>query len=269
MRSILHEPLVHFLVLGGLLFAAFAFINGASHRLPRDRIEVTEADAARLIRQFVAAAKRPPSQNELSNLIDHYIREEVLVREARALSFDRGDEIVRKRLVQKMQFLIESDAHAAAPTDADLRVHFERNAEKFSIAPVVAFKQLLLDPQTANAETALIAIRSGADPSAYGRASPLPADIPPLSKSVVDGTFGDGFFDQLNKLQIDQWSGPIRSAYGLHLVRVLLIEPGRRAPFDDVREKVEKDWRLAKAQERYGAILSRYEVKRPDVVPAR
>lgn len=271
MKNLFREPLVHFVVLGGLIFAAFSIVNDTPARVPRERREVIEVDAARLARQFEAATKRPPSKAELTSLIDRYVREEALVREARALSFDRDDEVVRQRLVQKMQFMIESGADAAAPTEEDLRAHFERNAEKFAVAPLVAFKQLLLDPNAGNAQGALAAVRSGSDPGAFLRASPLPVDIPPVSRNTVDGTFGEGFFDQLAKLEVDQWSGPIKSAYGLHLVRVSLIEPGRRRTFEEAREVVENDLRRARAQQHYDAILSRYQVKRPDArgVPAR
>lgn len=255
---------MHFLVLGALIFATYVVIDGKPVGGPSKKLEVTKSDAARLVRQFEATLRRPPSETELSDLIDRYIREEVIVREARAMSFDRDDEVVRQRLLQKMQFLVESSADAAAPTDADLRLHFEKNADKFAVAPLVAFQQLQLDPDGANAEAVLAAVRSGSDPSAFGRASPLPRDIPPVSKQTVDGTFGAGFFDRLAALEVGRWSGPIKSAYGLHLVCVNLIEPGRRPPFDEVREKVEKEWRRAKVQERYDALLSRYEVTRPD-----
>ena len=264
MKSLYREPLVHFLVLGGLIFAAFAFVDDSPARASRERLEVIEVDAARLTRQFEAVAQRPPGKAELSSLIDRYIREEALAREARALSFDRDDEVVRQRLVQKMQFMLESGVDAAAPTEADVRAHFEKNAERFAAAPLVAFRQFLLDADAATAQTVLAALRSGSDPSAYARASPLPADIPPVSKRVVDGTFGEGFFDQLAKLEIGQWSGPIKSTYGMHLVRVSVIEPARAQPFEAVREAVEKDWRWARARQRYDAILSRYEIRRSD-----
>lgn len=250
------------------MFALSAVVGDTSSGGTRERIDVTEADVVRLTQQFEATVRRPPSESELSGLIDGYVREEVLVREARALSLDRDDAIVRQHLAQKMQFLFESDAEAAVATDAELRAYFEKNAEKFAVAPVVAFEQLQLDPDGEKAEAVLAALRSGSDPGAFGRESPLPRDIPPIAKQVVDGTFGSGFFDRLARVEVGHWSGPIASAYGAHLVRVHLIAPGRQPPFDEIREQVEQEWRRAKAQELYAALLSRYEVKRPGAARA-
>ncbi len=271
MAAVLREPFLHFLVLGALIFAVFAALDDPPDEEPHDRLKVTAADAMRLARQFEAILQRPPSETELSGLIDSFIREEVLVREARALSLDRDDPVIRQHLVQKMQFLLESDADAAVPTDDELSAYFQHNAEKFAIAPLVSFEQLQLDPDTENAETVLAALQAGSDPGAFGRPSALPRDIPPVAKPVVDGTFGKGFFDRLTGLQIGRWSGPVESAYGSHLVRVSLVEPGRQPSFDEIRQQVEQDWRRTKAEEAYDALLSRYEILLPDTsdIPAR
>ena len=118
------------------MFALSAVVGDTSSGGTRERIDVTEADVVRLTQQFEATVRRPPSESELSGLIDGYIREEVLVREARALSLDRDDAIVRQHLAQKMQFLLESDAEAAVATDAELRAYFEKKFANMNGQPI-------------------------------------------------------------------------------------------------------------------------------------
>ena len=140
LQHILREPLVHFLALGAAIFALFAVLDDAPPPPDGTRIVVSEEQARRLAASFAATWRRPPSVAELDGLIDNYVREEIYVREALALGLDRDDSVVRQRLRQKMEFWTESGADAVAPTEAELRAHYEANADRFAREPRVVQK---------------------------------------------------------------------------------------------------------------------------------
>jgi hypothetical protein len=268
MGPLIREPLVHFLVLGAVIFGLFAaFGSGPAQRSDMTLLEVTEDEAAGLARQFEATWRRPPTAAELEAMIDNYIRDEVLVREALALGLDQGDAVVRQRLVQKMQFLTESGAEAAAPDEAALQAHLDANAAIFARPARLAFDQVPFG-DTAAARAALPALQGGADPAEFGVPSLLPARIPASPRQIVDGTFGNGFFDALAALPPGRWAGPVASGYGPHLVRVTEFAPRAVPPLDAIRDAVEADWRAEiRAQlreERLERLMSLYQVTRPD-----
>src|SRR4029450_8049258 len=105
--KLLHEPLVHFLLLGAMLFGVFALV-GDRGSARASQIVVTPGHLEHLTVSFTRTWQRPPTAQELTELIDDYIREEVLYREAVAMGLDRDDTIVRRRLRQKLEFLAEA-----------------------------------------------------------------------------------------------------------------------------------------------------------------
>lgn len=267
MRQLIREPLVHFLLLGGLIFALFALFGNRPAPAPGNRLEITANDAASLSRQFAATWHRPPTEQELDALIDALIREEVLVREALALGLDQGDAVIRQRLAQKMQFLTESGAEAVIADDATLQAHLDANAAIFARPALIGLEQIPLG-DAADAGAALAALAAGADPATVGVRSLLPVALPLSPPMVVDGTFGTGFFDAVAALQAEDWAGPVDSAYGPHLVRVTGQLPERVPPLDDIRDAVEADWRAALraelAEQRLATLMGDYQIIRPD-----
>jgi hypothetical protein len=265
--ALLREPLLHFLVLGALLFGLFGLLDDTPPPAPAERIVVTEAEAERLAGRFEATWRRPPDAAERARLLERYVEEEVLVREARTLGLDRGDAVVRQRLAQKMGFLIESGAEAAEPTDAVLRSHMESHPDRFRVPARVAFEQVPLGDDGAG--PVLAALDAGASPGAVGGRSLLPAFVPPSPRQAVDGTFGEGFFDAVAALPPGEWAGPVASGYGGHVVRLGEHRPARLPPLEEVRGEVERDWRaetrVRLAGERLDALLDRYEIVLPDV----
>lgn len=267
MKAILREPLLHFLVLGAGVFALFAVLDDTPPPVATTRLEVTEADADRLARQFEATWRRPPTQAEIAGLIDAHIREEVLVREAVALGLDRDDSVVRQRLAQKMIFLTESGAEAVEATDALLTAHLEAHPDRFARPATVAFEQVMLR-DGADPEPLRMALRAGADATGFVAPSLLPGRMPPSPPVVVDGTFGAGFHAQLSAIAPGGWAGPVQSTYGRHLVRVQSVAPPRLPPLADIRDTVERDWRATVrarlAEERFNVLAARYDIVRPD-----
>ncbi|WP_170546701.1 peptidyl-prolyl cis-trans isomerase [Ruegeria arenilitoris] len=268
--SVLKEPLFHFFLLGGAIFGWFSYLN-PSPSTPDDgnQIVVDMQDINRFIDQFQSTWQRPPTPEELAELQDAFLRQEVLVREARALGLDQGDSIVRNRLAQKMEFLTLSLAQASEPDDATLQAHLDENKERFLRPERVAFEQVAVGPtpETAQINEMLGALNGGADPAQFAGPSLLPAALPLSPAQKVDATMGRGFHALLNDLPVGQWVGPVASGFGYHLVRVNTREPARLPAFEDIREDVLFDWRrnlksdLSEAQ--FVALKEKYDLITP------
>ena len=269
MRTFFREPLFHFLLMGATIFGLYALLDDTPPVVAENLIAVSDDDARRLAAEFEATWRRPPSVEELGEIIDAAIREEVYVREALALGLDRDDAVIRRRLQMKMEFLTESGAEVIAPDEASLQAYLDANKDRYTDAPLITVEQVLLesaDPQ-AVAET-LERLRQGADPASVGRLTTLPFATRPSPPRVIDGIFGPGVFATLATLPVGSWEGPVESAFGTHLVRVTDWREARTPPLVEIREKVEQGWRsdlvVQLREERLGALISRYQVTRPD-----
>jgi parvulin-like peptidyl-prolyl cis-trans isomerase-like protein len=264
---LLREPLLHFLLLGGLLFAIFG--RGGSDAGEADRqIVVSDADIDRLAAAFSRTWHRPPDAEEQQAQIQDYIREEVLYRTALGLGLDKDDTIIRRRLRQKMEFLLEDTV--PPPRETELRTYCQAHPEKFRTEPRISFRQVFISKRrggTAEADAQqilarLVAGSAGAeddgDPLALGEGFSLM----PLDQIVAQ--FGEGFARELTQVAPGHWVGPLQSAYGLHLVLVTASQPTTLAPFEQVRAAVQREWfaehRTAAQDAQYQALLAGYRV---------
>ncbi|WP_170424964.1 peptidylprolyl isomerase [Ruegeria arenilitoris] len=270
MKHLLREPLVHFLVLGTAIFGLFAAFNDMLPPAGELSITVTRDDARRLATEFEATWRRAPNAEELDRLIEFFIDQEVYVREAKALGLDQDDTIVRRRLQMKMEFLTETGAQGVEPDDAILADHLAANAGQFSRAPVLNVEQVYLGDIIETERVAQIAssLNNGRDPVTVGERGLLPEALRSSPATVVDGIFGQGFFDKLMVLPQGEWVGPVASTFGQHLVRVTARRAESLPPLDEIREEVLQHWRadlIARLrEERLQAMRARYEITRPD-----
>lgn len=268
--TILRQPLLHFLLIGAGIFAAYAFLNPPRSIKPNDSIVVSRDHAARLAAVFERTWRRKPTMTELTGLIDSYIREEILVREARSLGLDENDTVIRQRLSQKMTFLIESAAAALAPDQAELQEFHEEHADRYRVPARLALQQIFLGNGTdrERVQTVKALLEEGADHHELGERTLLPPELGLSYRQTIDGTFGEGFFDRLLKEEPGRWFGPVRSAYGDHFVRITGRLEGQILPLQEIGERVEGDWRRQKAGElveaEVEASLKQFEVIRPD-----
>jgi len=267
LARLLREPLVHFLVLGGVLFAIFG--RGGSDAGVADRqIVVSEADINRLAEGFSRTWHRPPAADEFDAQVRDQIREEVLYRTALALGLDKDDTIIRRRLRQKMEFLFE-DA-VPPPQEPDLRAYLEAHPEKFRTQPLISFRQVFVSQTrgvTAEADAKQILARlTSGTPDAANEGDPLllGEGFSRTSLDRIATLFGDSFAQAVLHSVPGRWVGPLQSAYGLHLVLVIGAEPAELPPFEQVRPAVEREWfaeRRAAAQvAQYQALLAGYRV---------
>jgi hypothetical protein len=269
LRAILREPLVHFLALGGLLFLFYLYRNGGLGA-GANRIVVGSGQVASLRASFEKLWLRPPSPEELRGLLDDFVREEIAVREATARGLEQGDVVIRRRLRQKLEFLLEDELAIAPPTDAELQKWLDEHPADFLVQPVVTFRQVYINSDRrgasaeSDAETALRKLRAGANPETAGDATLLPGETGPAEVRDVAMRFGEEFATAVAGIEPGPWTGPVKSTYGLHLVQVVKKVPGRSADLALVRAQVTRDVlvarRAAGVDSVYRALQERYKI---------
>ncbi|RPI13498.1 MAG: peptidyl-prolyl cis-trans isomerase [Lysobacterales bacterium] len=270
--SFWREPLLHFLLIGAALFALYGLLNRGESDAPRE-IVVSEARVAALAENFAKTWMRPPTAEELSGLVEDYVREEIYYREALAIGLDQDDTVIRRRLRQKMEFISEELA-TTEPTDAELQAYLDAHRGKFLEPSATTFEQVYFsterrgDEARPAAERLLAALqsgRAGADPAAAGDSTLLPPSMEDATPQQVAGTFGEEFVAQLDEVPVGQWSGPLQSPYGLHLVRVVERADGALPTLDRIRPVVLREWQVEQARrvsdEFYEALRGRYDVR--------
>ncbi len=272
MKSVLREPLVQFLLLGGLLFLYFQW-RGGSGGPGSSRIAITPGLVEHLASGFARTWQRPPTDAELKGLIDDYVKEEIATREAVGMGLDRDDTIIRRRLRQKLEFLVEDAATSSPPTDAELAAWLGKHPESFRAEPQVAFRQVYVSPErrgtstSADAEKLLVRLRAkGPDVATdgLGDASMLPAEQPLLPLREVTRSFGSDFAQQIVKLDPGRWSGPVESPFGLHLVLVRERKAPEPPELASIRAQVEREVlaerRKTELDALYERLLQKYTV---------
>jgi len=267
----LKEPLLHFLVLGGLIFTAYAWL--VPDQPGEDEIVVTQGQQEHLVLTFTRTWQRPPSEVEFTALVDDWIREEIAWREGLRMGLDEGDTVIRRRLRQKLELLAEDVVALAPPEDAALQAWLDQHPEDYELEPRFTLEQVYFSRDqrgaavTTDAEQALVLLNSQdptLDPQSLGDPLPLPGRFDNERQGALAAQFGSGFAEALQGLEIGAWQGPVESGFGLHLVRVEQAAPGRPLGLDEAREQVLRDWqnqqRLDNLERMYQRLAERYRV---------
>jgi PPIC-type PPIASE domain len=269
MLRALKEPLLHFLVAGAALFAAYAWMNRAANSPSASKAQqfrIGVGDVEWLAENWTTQSRRPPTSEELRGLITDYVNELLLAREARALGLEDNDVIVRRRLAQKLTFLVEDTVRRAEPSDAELQRFYAANVQRFRSDARISFRHIYFSRERradahsdATAALRLLLEEGGTLPTAeLGDRLLLEPEFRDETEQSISGAFGAGFARAVFALKPGVWSGPIESGYGLHLVRLSTLQEVQLRPFSDVRERVAQEWRQEQeksAKERYLAEL--------------
>jgi hypothetical protein len=272
MRTFLREPLVHFLALGAIVFVLFHF-NANRDTTLDGQIVIRPGKLEQLMTGFSRTWHRSPSQQELDALIEDYIREEVLNREALAMGLDKDDTIVRRRMRQKLEFLTEDASIAARPTDQDLQRWLDDHPDNFRVDPAIALTQVYFNASRRGDSAFVVASKTLARmngvgrniaASGFGDTTMLPRELPLSSIGEVARVFGDDFAQRITQLAAGQWSGPVQSGYGWHLVYVSERVEGGSRPLADVRDEVQREWIEARhrgiVEATYGKLREKYRI---------
>lgn len=275
----LREPLLHFLLIGLALFAGYRVLNPeANERDSSQRIVLTEDDLRQVEVAWLGQGRPSPTAEEMHRLIESKVREEILYREALALGLDKGDTIVKRRLAQKMEFLVEDLTGIRDPTTDALKNWFEKNRERFALPARLSFRHLYFSPDrhgTRVKEAAASAYEQLAGKPADSLVSVTLPDSFMFQDSYRDRTleqvanvFGVTFAEALFQLTPGSWQGPIESGFGWHVAWVESITPGRVPSFEELEHTIKSAWieeQRAKSKRRaFDAIKARYEVVLPN-----
>ena len=284
----LREPLVHFVVAGAILFGAFALFRDDVQTDSDSRTIVVDRRSLLTFLQYRANAFEAEtfgnaldamSDAEIGEIIDAYVSEEILYRQALEYGLDTSDNIIRQRLVQKMSFVLTDVAAAGQSADrAALETYFRDNIEAYAVAPWVTFTHVFFDAgrrgEAGAREAALAAQRElnadavqFNDGAGFGDRFPYDRNYVERTLEFVAGHFGYDFVAALAPLapSATAWQGPIPSAYGEHLV-MLTRNVDRSFPeLDAVLSDVERDYlneqTSAALAEMTGAIRDGYRIE--------
>lgn len=254
-----------FLLLGLGVF----LIDGWFGASPEDHIVVDERVVGRLADLWRAQAQRPPTMEELNALVAGHVREEVLVREARQLALDEDDVILRRRLAQKMSFLLEDLSQPELPSRDELQAYFEANRAAFVRPATQSFQHIYLGDQSDDIDVEALQrnLDAGGPWRGLGRPFMLQREYAQRTSDQIDDLFGDGFAAQLDTLELDTWNGPVTSGLGRHLVRVLQRTPETEPTLDAVRDRVTErlleERRRRNNEQAYQEIADRYRIDLP------
>jgi peptidyl-prolyl cis-trans isomerase C len=277
-RRWLREPLLHFLLAGALIFAIYQLLNPAANRIDRtNQIVLTKDDLRQLAVHWLAKGRPPPTVEQMRALVEQRVSEEILFREALALGLDKDDEIIKRRLAQKMGFLAENVAALQDPSNPQLRAWFAQNSDRFALPPRASFRHLYFSFDRPGAQERAAA--------ALGKIAGKPTDAPELA-TVADPfmfrdyyaerapeqiakEFGPDFAGAVFQLKPGGWQGPIQSGYGWHLIFVDAIESGRVPAFEEVEPDVKSAWLDQRQREvkkgAFEAMRARYSVVVPPI----
>jgi peptidyl-prolyl cis-trans isomerase C len=274
LRRAAREPLLHFLLLGAVIFAI------GEYNRPGDdqhRVVVDHARVAKLAETYVHQFGGQPSPQVLRTLIDNDVNEEILYREGIAMGLDRNDEVIRRRVVQKVQFLDQDLAPPTTLSDASLRAFYDAHHARYTVPARVSFTHIYFSPDKsgdasarARAQTVLASLNNPVTRAPdRGDAYPDLYDYSAIGPDDAKRLFGDtAITHDLFKAPADHWSGPFRSGYGWHLVYVSNIEPAHVLPFaqvrDDVRTDYQTDAQTAANDHAFADLKARYNVVRED-----
>ena len=270
--GLLREPLLHFALIGAAIFAVSLFLGRNDARYS---IDIGAADIARIVSGYQRQYGAPPSPVQLRALIDADIKQEIYFREGEALGLGRDDEIVRRRVAQKFEFLQQDAAAPPEPTDADLQNWYETQRDAYVRSERRSFDQIYfaMDKRgeaaaQAAAEKALADISAG-KPAPAGDAFPGPSVMRLTSRDEIMRLFGgQALATGVFAGEPGKWAGPYRSGFGWHLVRVSEVEPGGPMTYEEARDDVRADWLEvqgdAQARAAYEALMAKYKITRPD-----
>ena len=259
MTRLLREPLLHFFLVGALLFGVYGWLHGGLQSSPSE-VVVSRGQVQSLQMQFERVWHRPATRDELQGLIDGWIKEEIFYREGIAMALDRDDPVVRRRVGQKLEFILDSAAPAST-TDAELQAWLDTHPDDYRIEPTYSLRQVFFDPARHgdNLDADIVTARRALDSGTLieGDTTLLPHQMNVARASEVARVFGNEFVEGLRTAAIGGWHGPMRSEFGVHLVELSERQNGGRATLNDVRAEVERDLLHARSEDAKAAVYQR------------
>lgn len=268
------EPLIQFLIIGACIYGAYA-LSGAPVEDFRDAtVHVDSARINAFISQWESRWNRPPTRDEIDGLIQSYIKEEVLYRQAVAMGLNQDDPVTRRRMAQKLEFLSSDLSQMQQPQEGELEQYFAENQGSYRDPDTISFVHVFIDPDKredatlSDAAEILVQLQAAGVPDAEtlqaGDRLILQNHFVSATELEIRRQLGSGFAEAVMKLESRQWHGPVLSGYGVHLVYIYEFEMAPPAVFEGVQALVLEDWH-AQMREQFNAdflenLKSQYQI---------
>jgi hypothetical protein len=268
------EPLVQFLLIGACIYGAYALFGAPEDDFRDTTIHVDANRIDAFISQWESRWNRPPTRQELDGIIQAYVREDILYRQAVAMGLNEDDPITRRRMAQKLEFLTSDLAQMKQPQEGELEQYFRDNQALYRKPDLITFSQVFFNPDARDDATLDIAaevlaqLRSAGEPDAQmlqaGDRFMLQDYFPSATETDIARQLGSGFAAAVMQFEPGQWHGPVLSGYGVHLVYIYDFREAPPAVFEAVQARVLEDWHR-KQREKFNAdflesLKSRYEI---------
>ena len=257
--KLLREPLLHFVLIGAVIYLLYGAFAQPLPEADDKTIVVTAGETEWMQTAWQKRWNRPPTAKEFDGLIQQYIKETVLYREALTMGLNQHDQVIRRRLAQKLEFLAKDLVALTPPTDEELQAYFDQHRDRYQAPVLYTFTQVYIDPDKRGDATLndaevikakLIAEGDAIEnPGALGDDFMLQNYYPQKDASDIQKLFGSGFADSLTGLAPGQWHGPVLSGYGTHLVYVHSTNEPPAPVFANVKDRVVQDWKTDKGEE--------------------
>lgn len=277
MKELLKQPLLHFLLIGLALFILFALLNKEGDA--ENTIIIDQSDLERTIATWEMQWNRPPTAEELTNLLKSNIRQEVFYQEALAMNLDHNDEIIKRRLSQKMEFLSNDLANMNPPTEEELRKFYSENQSKYLSPYRYSLFQIVFTADKSGKDYWTIAENvlkeysevSIQEMETKGDALPFPFAFDKINEDQLRIQLGSDFAQSLRDVSLNKWVGPIASGYGAHLVYISERTEPQEQAFESIKNDLFRDFEYEREQQVYQAIYEelkkRYTIE-VDIVPS-
>ena len=253
MQKLLREPLFHFLILGGILFGLYAVLNHDNRRPQDNDISIADSDIERLVNAYRQSWNTEPDSTTLQQLIKEEIKSEIYYREALRMNLDHNDEIIRRRLRQKYEFLIRDLSDQRIASDVEVEEYYQKQRDQYMSPKKISFHQLYLNPDSrqdpekdANGLLATILSRNPESIKFkdFGDVFHLQEFYAERDLQDIGQLFGQEFSETLFENNDIGWIAPLASGYGWHLVFLTSVVPEQLIPLESIRDQVEEDIRI-------------------------
>ena len=288
LKKIVSQPLLHFVLIGAFIFLLYDLSANQTLNQPYQKTIIVDKPSLLKFMQFrskpfdeekFSTKLADMNEEELEKLIDDYIREEVLYREAIALGLDKEDYVIRRKLVQKVEFINQGISEKATDlSEEDLRSYFEENKDSYYIEPQATFTHVYFgndihgkEKAKALAEQKLEELNRTKAPftkaSEHGDRFLYHLNYVDRTPEYISSHFGPVFTDEMFTLLPSDtvWYGPFESEYGYHLVMVTRLIEGHYPDFEEVKERIANDARYELVRQKSGnaikGIIEEYDVR--------
>jgi peptidyl-prolyl cis-trans isomerase C len=272
--KLLREPLVHFLFIGAAIYLLYGLFSEPVFEGNDKTIVVSAGEIEWMRSSWEKRWNRPPTPEEFEGLVQQYIKETVLYREALTMGLNKHDQVIRRRLAQKLEFLAKDLVALTPPTEEELQSYFDEHLDRYQEPKRYTFTQVFIDPDKRGDATLDDAEKIKAMLIAQGEAIENAGELgddfmlqnfyPEKDPMEIRKQFGSGFTQSLMDLSPGQWHGPVLSGYGVHLVYVSHISEPPAPVFDEVREQVTQEWKMDRGEELneqfYATLREQYTV---------